>query len=91
MKAEKTFETPNLDLFIENYGIKSSWVELQALKEYAKQLEAKAAKWDMIQWAIDSEVEFVEVEDGGDFEIALYSQDIDRLEELYKEREQING
>lgn len=85
MKAEKTRKMID--------GLKSAFrvTAEDFIFEELSELEAKAAKWDMIQWAIDSEVEFVEVEDGGDFEIALYSQDIDRLEELYKEREQING
>lgn len=57
------------------------------------ELEAKAAKWDMIQWAIDLEVEFVECEHYKpecSYLLAydkIKERDIELLKYIYKERE----
>lgn len=52
------------------------------MKKEISELEAKATKWDMIQWAIDEEEWYVEG-------IWINKRDIERLEQLYKEREQV--
>lgn len=63
-------------------------LEQKSLEEL-QELEAKAAKWDMIQWAIDKNIWFVQKYNGGC--IPVSGLDLMYLEELYKEREQING
>lgn len=51
-------------------------------REYLKELEEKAANWDMIQWAIDNKIEFVV---GKSDYFLVDKNDINRLEKLYKE------
>jgi len=51
------------------------------------ELEAKAAKWDVIQWAIEHETRFIECSTCGD-DTFLAEIDLERIERLYKEREQ---
>lgn len=58
----------------------------QHYEDFLKQLKVKASKWDMIQWAIDNEVEFVT-----DITMQKYpvlNEEIEWLEKLYMNREQ---
>lgn len=67
------------------YKANSPLTECDDCVEKQYLLEEKAAKWDVIQWAIDNNITFVETEGDDTF---LINNDIDRLEQLYKEREQ---
>lgn len=75
--------------YIDNTGCPPSNIsELQReiiAKEYAE-LESKAAKWDMIQWAYDEGKQFVQTKDGK--RIRITESDLEYLEIMYKEREQ---
>lgn len=63
--------------------------EFEAIKIKIAELESKAAKWDMIQWAIDKCVGFIEVGMGESWATELNRFDIERLEQLYKERDKL--
>lgn len=78
MKAEYTRMT--LKNIAENIGTGFP----QEFKEL-EELESKAAKWDMIQWAVDNNIEFK----ASYFGLTnITPEDLNRLEQLYKEREQ---
>lgn len=53
------------------------------------ELEAKATKWDMIEWAVDNVITFVECEvNGVIWHTCILGTELEKLEKVYKERQQ---
>lgn len=53
-----------------------------------RELKAKADKWDMIQWAMDEQQDFIKLDGPYGGRTSLTDEAIKELEQLYKEREQ---
>lgn len=54
------------------------------IEKELSELEAKATKWDMIQWAVDKEAEFIDL---GMCGTHLKREDLEKLEKLFEESE----